>query len=302
MFMDRPSRSPSPRAGCPYSTRGSILLEAILAVGLAALVFSAGVGLLLTSRSVGSRALVRQQALWAAQEGIDALQTMTFEDLNTTSSGGLAFASGHWQMDGSPDTLPEGLLRTVRVQDVQRDASCFIVPIGTVDPDTHEIESEISWTDSGGHPHAIILTGLRTRWENPQGSCFEPSMADCFDTDISEAEWYGGKQLREVFISNTCTDAVTVATMTITWNNSKKIQQVFFGSSKVWSASGPGTPSGDQVSGTLLNIRDETLSASQTLEVNKTQFTGTMAGTTVDIVFTFTDGSTVDTGPFVPSN
>ena len=285
------------------STRGSILIEAILAIGLAGIIFSAGVGLLLTARSVGSRSLVRQQALWAAQEGIDALRTMAFEDLDATESGGLTFASAKWQMDDSPDTLPGNFLRTVRVRPVERDVSCLIVSGGgTEDEDTRELESEVSWTDIAGRTQNVLLTSLATRWEDPQGSCFEPTMADCFETDISEAEWFGGKQLREVYISNSCPTAVTVSSITVNWTNSKLIQQVFFGNSKVWSASGPGTPSGDQPSGTVLDIQDETLSAAETLELQKTQFTGSMSGTTVQVIFTFLDGSVVDTGPFIPSN
>lgn len=285
------------------STKGSILIEAILAIGLAGIIFSAGVGLLLTARSVGSRSLVRQQAMWAAQEGIDALRTMAFEDLNTTESGGLTFASEQWQMDGSPDTLSGNFLRTVRVRPVERDAGCLIVSGGgTEDEDTREIETEVGWTDVAGRTQNALLTSLVTRFENPQGSCFEPTMANCFTTDISGAEWFGGKQLREVYISNSCSTDVTVSSMIVTWTNSKLIQQVFFGNSKVWSASGPGTPSGDQPSGTVLDIADETLSAVETLELQKTQFTGPMSGTTIQVIFTFLDGSVVDTGPFIPSN
>lgn len=291
-----------PKTASWSSTKGSIIIEALVAIGLAGIVFSAGVGLLLTTRSVGARALVRQEALWAAQEGIDALQTMNFEDLTTTESGGLTLSDEHWQMDGSPDTLNNEFLRTVRVRDVERDASCFIVPVGTVDEDTREIESEVSWTDVAGRAQSIVLTGLTTRWNDPQGSCFEPTMAQCFDVDISEAEWFGGKQLREVYITNSCSSDVTVSDITISWNNSELIQQVFFGSSKVWSASGPGSPSGSQASGTFLDIADETLSASETLELQKTQFTDSMGGTTVQVIFGFTDGTSVDTGSFVPAN
>lgn len=285
------------------STKGSILIEALIAIGLAGIIFSAGVGLLLTARSVGSRALVREQALWAAQEGIDAMRTMAFEDLQTTETGGLAFDGAHWQMDGSPDVLPGGYTRTVRVRDVERDGSCLIVPVGTLDEDSREIETEVGWTDVAGRTQNVLLSSLATRWENPQGSCFEPTMANCFEVDVSGAEWFGGKQLREVYVSNSCADDVTVSHITLTWNNTRLLQQVFFGNTKVWSASGPGTPSGDQPSGTVLDIQDETLSASEGfVEMQKTQFTGAMSGTTVDVVFTFTDGTTLVTGPFVPSN
>lgn len=301
--MEMRLRSPSQKTDLWCSNRGSILLEALVAIGLAGIIFSAGVGLLLTTRMVGSRALMRQEALWAVQEGISALQTMAFEDLSTTESGGLTFTAEHWQMDGSPDLLPGGFLRTVRARDVQRDGDCFIVSSGgAVDEDTREIESEVSWTDVAGRTQNVIVTGLTTRWNNPQGSCFEPTMANCFKADISEAEWYGGKQLREIDITNSCSTDVIVSNITINWNNSQFVQQVFFGNSKVWSASGPGTPSGNQTSGTLLNIEDEILSSLETVEMHKTQFTGTMSGVTVDVTFMFTDGSTVVTGPFVPSH
>lgn len=300
--MATPLPSLSPKTASLRLNKGSVLLEALVAIGLSGIIFSTGAGLLLTTRTVGARTLVREQALFAAQEGIDALQTMAFEDLSTTETGGLAFADGHWQMDGSPDTLPGGYLRTVRVRPVERDANCLIVPVGTVDDDSREIETEVSWTDIAGRTQTIVATGLLTRWDNPQGSCFEPTMAQCFDVDISGAEWFGGKQLREVYITNSCSTDVTVADITISWSNNELVQQVFFGNAKVWSASGPGSPSGNQASGTFLDIADETLSASETLELQKTQFTDSMGGTTVQVIFGFTDGTSVDTGQFVPAN
>ncbi len=299
--MEKRSRSQLQQTGLRFSNKGSVLIEAIIAVGLAGIVFTSSINMLLSARSVTSRTRVRQEALWVAQEGLAAIKSMSFEHLSITESGGLTFSGGHWQMDGSPDTLLGGLLRTVRVRQVSRDTSCLISAIGTVDDDTLEIESEVSWTDVAGRTQTIHATSVRTRWESPLGNCFEPTMADCFSADVSEAEWFGGKQLREVYISNTCTDDVTVSHIQITWTNAKLIQQVFFGTSKVWSSNGPGTPSGNQPSGTILDIQDEVLSDSETLELQKTQFTGAMAGTIINVIFTFTDGTTLDTGSFTPA-
>ena len=117
---------------------------------------------------------------------------------------------------------------------------------------------------------------------------------------IDDSEFYGGKQLRELYFTNTGDTTVTIDKITFTWSNSRRIEQVFIDNVKVWSDGGPGTPSGTQPSGVELDIQNFTMTPGQTSELNKGQFSGAMSGATLTMTVTFSDGSIFTSGPFTP--
>lgn len=292
-------RSPGSR-----SAGGFVLLEALLAIGVLAFFLLAASGLAFVAKVGSGRAHQAELATWAAQEGIDALQTMSFASLANTTVGSLSFATGTWTLGTSgPQAIGTGITRTVKVGSVSRDASCNVVTSGgTVDVDSKTIESVVNWTDVAGRARSSTLSALRTRWESPQGTCFAATQGSNVVIDFTTSgEWFGGKQLRSVYVINNGTGSVTIDRVVFTWTNAQSIQQSFLNSTKIWSSSGPGTPSGTQASGTELNVQDFTISAGSSVEFNKTQFTGAMSGTTVTIKLIFTDGSFVETVPFVPT-
>lgn len=286
------------------NTRGFLLLEILFSVGLLALILSILGGVVLISKGT-SRGGQSNRATWAAQEGLAALQSMKFSDLNETETGILSFSGNQWHLDsGSPQTISTGITRTVHIKSVNRDESCQIVSSGgTVDVDSKTLESDVNWIDLSGQTHTITLSSLKTQWENPQGSCFQPSEANCSTIDyMTSGQWYGGKQLRTIYFENTCTSTpIVIDKMIFTWNNSANIQQVFIGSTKVWAENGPGTPSGEQSSGITLDISDFTMNQGVQYELNKTQFDRAMSGTTITITLIFSDGTSFTTPPFVPT-
>lgn len=290
----------------PARTSGFVLLEALLAIGLLAFFLMAASGLAYVAKVGSGRTHQAELATWAAQEGLGALQSLSFGDLANTETGSLSFASGRWTLGTSgPQSVGNGITRTIRVRSVNRDGSCDVaLSGGTEDADSKTLESSVSWTDSAGHPRSSTLSALRTQWESPQGTCFMPVVPQASGVVIdftTSGQWYGGKQLRQVYITNNGTSGAVVDKIAFTWTNSAEIQQIFFDSTKIWSSGGPGTPSGTQVSGTVLDSSNFTIAAGQTIQLNKVQFTGAMSGTTVTITLTFTDGSVAATPPFYPS-
>lgn len=283
--------------------KGTVILEALIAVGVAALYLSGLVSLLVVANTASDRAQQTEQATWNMHEGLAALQTVAFADLPTTDTGSLSFVGGQWSVGTSgPVILPDGMTRLVKVQPVNRDASCLVTTVGgTADPDSRYLESDVSWTDSAGRAHSVSSRTLRTRWDDPQGSCFGAVMAMQVTFDISGAVFSGGKQLRQVYFTNNGGTAVTVDKITMTWDNGAEFDQLFMDTSKVWSATGPGTPSGSQLTGTELNIEDFVLPAGTTAEMNKGQFNVNMAGTTLTLTVTFTDGSVWTSPAFNPT-
>lgn len=282
--------------------KGYTLIEALLAIAFAGLFFAGAFGLLLTSQRMTTESLLRQKALWKANQGIEALQTIRYEDLVPTQTGSLRFMSDQWVLgDVGPEDLGDGMTRVVRIQEVQRDEACEIVESGgDVDTDSLYLESEIMWSDLRDNTQTITLRTLRTNWSNPDDSCFA---SDCsqLDWDVLGASWFGGKQLREVYMTNNTGEEKEIDKITLTWDNGAEIQQVFFDSSKFWSNTGPGTPSGTQVSGTVLDGANGDIDDGETVEMHKTQFDINMVGTTITVTYECTDGSSITFGPFVPS-
>ncbi|MEK9155468.1 MAG: hypothetical protein AAB839_02350, partial [Patescibacteria group bacterium] len=231
------------------------------------------------------------------------LQTITFENLTNTTTGSLTFTSNRWTVGTTgPQTLPDGSTRVIKIEDISRDSQCFIITSGgTVDTDSKKITSETTWIDSAGRSHTQTLASLRTRWENPQGSCFAPTQVSQVSFNVSGAQFSGGKQLRQVYFTNNGSTNVTIDTVSFTWTNSAELSQLFMDTSKVWSETGPGTPTDEVDSGETIDIQNFVLAAGATAELNKGQFDDPMSGTTLTMTVTFTDGSTWTSPPFNPT-
>jgi hypothetical protein len=285
-----------------YIPAGSLLLEAVITVGVAAAFMSALVGFVVVTNRGSDRALEIEQSLWNTAEGMEALRSITYTSLTNTLSGVLSFTSPTWTLTaGSPQVLPDGSTRIVRVESVSRDASCAVVTSGgTVDPDSKKITSETTWTDTAGRSHTTTTSSIRTNWRNPGGTCWV-AQAGQVSFAVDASQFFGGKQLRQLYFTNTGTTNVVIDKIQFTWSNSAKLDQIFIDSSKVWSSSGPGTPTGASISsGTQMDISNFTMTPGMTSQLNKGQFDSAMAGTTLTMSVTFADGSVFTSAPFNP--
>ncbi|MCR4311872.1 MAG: hypothetical protein NUV56_01175 [Candidatus Uhrbacteria bacterium] len=282
--------------------RGSIMLEALIAAGVAAMFMTAIVSLVVISNQTSDRASELQLATWNVNEGLEALQTIAFADLANTESGALTMAGARWTVTAGPQALSGGMSRTLRVRDVRRDASCFVVASGgTIDPDSKYLISEMTWSDTAGRSHTSTQEMLRTRWDDPQGTCFAAQQASQVSFVFSDAQFSGGKQLRNVFMTNTGGTAAVIDRVTFTWDYPTTLSQLFIDTSKVWSSSGPGTPSGLQTSVATLDVEDFTIEAGATVELNKGQFADAMTGATISISVIYGDGSVYSSPYFQPN-
>ena len=281
--------------------RGSLLLEAIIATAIAGTFGVAILQLALLSTESSVKIEQRGNANFAAQQGIEALQTMAFADLTNVTNGKVAFASERWSIASGSETLWNNMTRAVTVQDVQRDASCEVVASGgTVDPDSKELISTVTWLDTAGRSQSVSYRRHRTNYEDPQGDCFAPSAAGQVSFAVDSSEFYGGKQLRDLYFTNTGGTSVTIDKIMFTWDRASVLEQVFIDNGKVWSDAGPGTPLGTQPSGVTLDIQNFIMTPGQTSQLNKGQFSGSMGGATLTLTVTFTDGSVFTSAPFTP--
>lgn len=282
--------------------RGALMLETLIALGVSALFMSALLGYVFIANTGTDRARENAAALWATQEGLDALKTIAFTELANTTTGSLAFASNRWAVsNGGPQTLPDGATRTVKIEDVMRDGACAVVTTGgTIDPDSKKITSETTWIDSSSRSHTVSLGAIRTQWDDPQGDCFGATMATSVSWAVEGAVWSGGKQLRNLWFTNTGGNAVTVDNISFTWSNSAKMSQLFMDTTKVWSSTGPGTPLHTLSSGEEMDIEDFVVPPSSSGELNKGQFDINMVGVCLTMTVEFTDESAWTSPTFCP--
>ncbi|MCF6277036.1 MAG: hypothetical protein L3J07_04335 [Candidatus Magasanikbacteria bacterium] len=287
--------------------KGFSVLEPLLTIGLMAIIFLSLSSLLVVSSFDSYKNTDFQEGLWLAQEGVSAIKTMTFSDLFETASGSLHFVTssqevGSWQLlENGPENTGK-FTREILVSSIRRSASCGISEnqADTIDLDTFKIESNVTWQDTNGEMRDVSLESFRTNWQNPSGSCFVVNDS-CLSVDISSASWSGGKQLRDVYFTNICEDDFDIDSIIFTWDYNTEITQVFLDNHKIWSSSGPGSPSGYQTSGTELFVHHAEVDGEDTVELHKTQFTQNMEGSTISITVYLEDGTSVSTGIFTPS-
>lgn len=281
--------------------RGTIVVEVLIAIGLTAVLVVSAVSLTVRVRRMIEQTSVEARGAMLAQEGLAALQGVSFDDLNSGTTGALEWSNPSWNVVPGTTEVIDDFTRIVSVEPVYRDGSCLVVTSGgTVDPDSLLLKSKTSWTTLSGADRSVTSTSHRTRWNNPQGSCFLPAQAGNISIDLTIAGWQGEKQLRDVYIENTGTQSVTIDKIRFEWNSSATINQVFLELDKVWSSGGPGTPLGVQNSIAELDIVDVNIDPGNRDQMHKVQFSQEMENVTLTITLIFTDGTELSSGPFTP--
>ncbi|NQV12143.1 hypothetical protein HQ524_02160 [Candidatus Uhrbacteria bacterium] len=282
--------------------QGSLILEVLIAIGIASIFLVALLSMALNTSRTISTTSQRGEAQYSAYEGTSALETIAFQDLSV-GMGQPVFASNEWSVSPGVETMVNDMTRSVTVSSIQRDAGCAIVESGgTVDPDSYGLSSTVEWFDAGGRLQALTSTTHRTRFDDPQGTCFAAQESGMVSVDVSTGEFIGSKQLRRLYVLNTGSQAVTIDKITFTWDNERTLNQIFMNTTKAWSDAGPGSPSGVQVSGTEIDIVDTVIEPAETFEINKIQFSADMSDVEMTLTLTFGDGSTYESGIFEPAD
>jgi prepilin-type N-terminal cleavage/methylation domain-containing protein len=126
--------------------------------------------------------------------------------------------------------------------------------------------------------------------------------SDYFIVDYSGVYVGGGgnKDLLGITLENTGTSNITIVKMTLTWTSGNMIKEVDFNGTSVWKFNGVGTPDGQQISGTELDIVDYVLTASTVVTPNTFSFSGNVSGVTFQMDFEMSDGSTKTVTPIQP--
>jgi Tfp pilus assembly protein PilV len=250
-------------------SKGQSLLEVLLAIGIF-ITGIATVGLLVLDANVASRqGGERTEAVLLAKEGLEAARSIRDGDFDNVTAGahGIALSANTWIFSGVSDTQNQ-FTRTITVSDI--------------DVDTKKVESTVSWQFTQTRQNSVTFVDYLTDWNQTHGNAGENFLVGLLNALVQN------KELQDVTIQNIGPVARTIDKITLFWTNTaNKIEEITIDGTKVWSKSGPGTPSGEQVSGTEINIQDFTIPAnSGVLEIDKFKFDNDMTDNNFLVKFT----------------
>lgn len=131
-----------------HGQRGQLLIELLVALGVAAVLLPALATGLVASREGKSQQRQRLDAVALVREAEEAVRVVREAGWSGISTNGMyhpVVAGGTWAL-GSGSEIVNGLTRTVTISDVYRSASGDIVSgAGTLDPSTKKISVIASW-------------------------------------------------------------------------------------------------------------------------------------------------------------
>ena len=267
------------------------LMEVIIAVALFSIMAT---GIIPVTLSIFNTVLHDQNHLKAhyyVQQGLEALRSIRDYDFNNLRHGtyGLSRVRGFWELYGAQETLGQ-YTRSVTINDIVRDNTCTISTHGDADTLSKEVTVTVSWESIPGIVSQQSATQYLTNWRNP-GSCEE---AGNFVLDLSSANLTsGGRRIEGILIQNIGPIDITIDKITAFWTNSSRMQEIKIGSAIVWKSVGDiGYPSGEQPSGTEINIEDFRLGAySGWIQLDHFFFDYDITGSLFTIYFTMADGT-----------
>jgi len=130
---------------------GFSVVEIIIASAVFALIVTAFIGSLLYFNKSAMAAGTRPRAVFLAEEGLEAARNIRDEDFSNLIDGtyGLAVSGGQWIFSGSQD-LTDNFSREVK--------------ISTIDANTKEVSSKISWDKGLIDSGSVSLPTYLTNW------------------------------------------------------------------------------------------------------------------------------------------
>lgn len=133
-----------------FNTQGFSLIEIILSSGLVGLFAVAFLGVLGFSQESTLRATQRNQAIFLAEEGIEAARSIRDENFSNLVVGDHGLKSDtKWSLVGQTD-ITGNFTRTLNIVDINSQ--------------TKQINSQVVWKQPGGNQVSVIISTLFTDW------------------------------------------------------------------------------------------------------------------------------------------
>lgn len=270
--------------------RGFLLIEVMLAIAVFLLLVSAFTTAYLYGQESSALAGTRSQAVLLSHEGLEAARNITDAGFDNLTDGtyGLTQSGNTWMLSGSSDTV---------------DIFTRSLTISSVSDERKYVTSTVSWQQNPGRTGAVALTTQFTNWQDTSGSPSCGSQAHILHIDTSDAEIGGGgnKELRDIALENTSASCdITISAITLSWTNTKLIEEIKIDGTRVWKYDAEGSPDGRQPSDTELDIADYTLESDSTDDIDKFEFNGNMAGASFTLTMRMSDGTVTSAPSFMP--
>lgn len=146
------------------------LIEVLLALTIFVMFVSGIFYLAVDVRQESSRERLKSEALTYAEEGVEAIRFIRDENYWDLADGtyGISDAGGVWSLVAAPDSIDSFYERTITIESVYRDGNGDIAAVGTLDPLTKKVTSQIDWLWRGVLPQSLELTTYFTNWRGDQ--------------------------------------------------------------------------------------------------------------------------------------
>jgi hypothetical protein len=253
---------------------GFSVVEAIVVTSVFTLFVTSIIGVFVTANTISQLASTKQQAVFLAQEGLEAVRNIRDENFLNLTDGtyGLVYSGTTFALSGTEDVV-DGFVRTVEISEV--------------DTNIKEVTSTVNWEQKGLYQSVTLPTQL-TYWQEVISN-----QADDLVVDISAAALdKKKKELLGITIQNIGLFDIVIDKITVSWDNGKFINEIEIGGTRVWMHNNEGSPDGKQLSGTEIDIVDFTLTqGSGAISIDKFGFSKKMDGATFIIKFTLLDGT-----------
>lgn len=250
-----------------------------------------------------------KELMGESMAGLESVAANDWASLAAGGSYGLSSAGGSWQTVPTSDVVGGKYTRSLAIEAVYRDdVDCLVTDtLGTLDPDTKKATLFLDWQERG-RSYSRQIARYVTNWKAPTPMCQVIEQAGSLEIDVAGANLDSTKkQMEGVVFRNLGTTDITIDLIRLTW---EKVDGSSPGTSKsikirgadVWHSSGVGSPSGDQPSGTEVDIVDVVILAGETAIVDRFRFNDKLDGCKFWIKATMGDASAteVETDDFLP--
>ena len=254
--------------------KGFSLIEVLLTSTLLALILTSFTGAYLYGNATTTIAGSRAQAVFLAEEGIEAIRNIRDEDFTnlTTGTYGLALSGNEWVLSGTSDNV--GIFtRNVTISDLNEYGKQATV--------------NVAWQQNMQRTGMVTLVTNFTDWSREVLVA-----ASTLEIDITNAALGASNtEIQGITVENLGDENIYIDKITATWGNSTQIESVRILGYTIWSQYGDGSPYGPQDSGTELDPWDFVIYPEEgALPVNEIKFSGDMEGDQVTLLFTLLNG------------
>jgi Tfp pilus assembly protein PilV len=161
---------------------------------------------------------------------------------------------------------------------------------GSPDPDSRNVEIEVTWNQSKAAPDSIIANQYLRNWANPE-ICGDES--ELLILNIGNAYVSNNKNIKGITLTNDGNMDITVDKVTLSWTAGDSVEFIRIENSTVYHFNGTGSPLGVQPSGTEFNVVDVVIPAGETFHIDDIKFDQPIAGSYVTMLVTMQDGSII---------